>query len=143
MLVYLLSPARQVIVADQLHKFPLLGSLGEMPAVQYPIQRPPDFLGRDGNSDLCQGLMFGIGSLIHRASHRKSTTKKRRARKMVENRGSRIKDRVIASELILDLRSPIFNPLPSIFFVILGMKAVKDSMDKYVHLRSNPTPEIK
>src|SRR5262245_21956869 len=42
MLVYLFGPARQVIVTDQLHKFPLLRRLGKMFAVQYPIQRPPD-----------------------------------------------------------------------------------------------------
>ena len=40
MLVYLLGSARQVIVADQLHEFPLLWRLGKMPAVQYSIQRP-------------------------------------------------------------------------------------------------------
>src|SRR5262245_4627884 len=72
MLVYLLGPARQVIVADQLHKFPLLGRLGKMFAVQYPIQRPLDLFRRDRKADLCRGLMFCNESLLHRASLGKS-----------------------------------------------------------------------
>src|SRR5262252_5085301 len=68
MLVYLLCPARQVIVADQLHKSPLLERLGKMFAVQYPIQRPLDIFRRYGKADLCRGLMLGNESLLHRAS---------------------------------------------------------------------------
>jgi hypothetical protein len=74
MLVYLLRPARQVIVADQLHKFSLLGRLGKMPAIQYPLERPLDLFRWDGNTNLYRGLMFGNGSLHHRASSEKCPT---------------------------------------------------------------------